>query len=195
MKRLPQNETRERIMDSAEKLFMARGFNAVKLRDIAEEVGMKHASLYYYVPKGKDQLFAEVVRRSMARHNQQMKLSVKNAGDDFQQQVYAISDWLTSQPPIDLPRMAGVDLPALSPELAKELETLVMVSLNEPIVDMFQQAKQNGVAEIDNTGMASMSLLTVLQSIHHIPPIYVPDGLQAFGRRLVDMLLKGWLAR
>jgi hypothetical protein len=45
-----ENETSERILDVAEALFMAHGYSAVKLRDIAETVGMRHASLYYHVP-------------------------------------------------------------------------------------------------------------------------------------------------
>lgn len=195
MSQLPQNETRERIMDTAERLFMSRGYNSVKLRDIADEVGMKHASLYYYVPKGKDQLFAEVVRRSMARHNTEMHRAVDEAGDQFKAQIYAISDWLVSQPPLDLQRMVEVDLPELSAELQQELKGLVMISLNEPIIRTLTTATEQGVAAVESPGMASMSLLTMLQGVHHVPDINFDAGRQAFGRRLVDMLLNGWLAR
>src|SRR3712207_7847163 len=37
--------THQRILDSAEALFMARGYSAVRLRDIADEIGVKHAAL------------------------------------------------------------------------------------------------------------------------------------------------------
>lgn len=195
MSELPQNETRERIMDIAEELFMARGYNSVKLRDIADAVGMKHASLYYYVPKGKDQLFAEVVRRCMHRHHTNMKRVIAEAGDDFREQLYALSDWLVSQPPLDLARMAEVDFQALSPDLARELEATVMLSLNEPIIDIIQQAMDVQVAHVDSPGMASMSLLTILQGVHFVPMPSLPEGRKHLGRRLVNMLLNGWLAR
>ena len=195
MSELPQNATRERIMDTAEELFMMRGYSAVKLRDIADAVGMKHASLYYYVPKGKEQLFAEVVRRSMNRHYTNMKRAVAEAGDDFQHQVYAISDWLVSQPPLDIARMGEVDFQALSPELARELEATVMMSLNEPIIDVLQKAMKAGIANVDSPGMASMALITIIQGVHHIPMPNLPEGRKSFGRRLVNMLLNGWLAR
>ncbi|MGB1253824.1 MAG: TetR/AcrR family transcriptional regulator [Candidatus Promineifilaceae bacterium] len=195
MSELPQNATRERIMDAAERLFMSRGYNAVKLRDIADAVGMKHASLYYYVPKGKDQLFAEVVRRSMRRNNEQMKRAIAAAGDNFYVQLYAVSDWIVSQPPINLSRMSKADLPALPQEMARELESLIMISLNEPVIDVLQRALINGVASIDDIGMASMLLLTSLQGVHHVPDIHRGETRQVFGRKLVNMLLNGWLVR
>lgn len=195
MQRLPQNATRERIMDTAEALFMARGYNAVKLRDIADEVGMKHASLYYYVPKGKDQLFAEVVRRSMERHHSQLTRVIDAAGDDFKAQIYAVSDWFVTQPPIDLVRMAEVDLAALSAELQTELREKIMFSLNEPVIRALHRANDSGVATVPDPGMASMALLTMLQGVLHIPADVVQNRRLMFGRDLVDMLFDGWLAR
>jgi len=46
-------------------LFSKRGYIRVRLRDIASAMGMKHASLYYYAPAGKQQLFIEVVERNL----------------------------------------------------------------------------------------------------------------------------------
>lgn len=194
MSDLPQNATRERIMDTAEKLFMSRGFNTVKLRDIADEVGMKHASLYYYVPKGKEQLFAEVVRRGMRRHSEQMALAIDEAGDHFPDQIYAISDYMIAQPPIDLARMLQVDLNELPAPMAEQLKTLVIDSLNEPLIATLKRATARGVADVDEPMMASMALLTTLQGLHHVP---LPNmqARQAFGRKLVDMILYGWLSR
>jgi AcrR family transcriptional regulator len=36
MRELPNNETRIRLLDRAEELFSARGYTAVRLRDIAD---------------------------------------------------------------------------------------------------------------------------------------------------------------
>ncbi|MBZ0309485.1 MAG: TetR/AcrR family transcriptional regulator, partial [Anaerolineae bacterium] len=52
----------------AEHLFAERGYTAVTLRDIAEAVGLRHASLYHHVPGGKEALFIEVTERTMKRH-------------------------------------------------------------------------------------------------------------------------------
>lgn len=193
--RTPTNETSERILDAAEALFMARGYDGVKLRDVAEAVGMRHASLYYYVPKGKEQLFVTVLRRSMARHEAGMARFMAEAGDDIQAQAYAVSDWLVAQPPLDLVRMFEADLRTIDPTVAQELADLVFASLTRPLVTALQQAQQAGTVTVENTPMAAMALLTLIQSVHQIPVESLPVGRQAFGHKLVDMLLFGWLAR
>jgi DNA-binding transcriptional regulator YbjK len=48
MTELPDNETRRLILEAAESLFSTRGYSAVKLRDIATAVNVKHGALYYY---------------------------------------------------------------------------------------------------------------------------------------------------
>ena len=132
MDELIQNETSEQILDAAEALFMARGFSAVKLRDIADAVGMRHASLYYYAPQGNEQLFVAVVRRSMARHEREMTRLIAEADHTIQAQAYAVSDWLVSQPPLDLVRMVQADLREIDPATANELTRLILDSLTKP---------------------------------------------------------------
>ncbi len=195
MSELVQNETSEQILDAAEALFMARGFSAVKLRDIANAVGMRHASLYYYAPQGKEQLFVAVLRRSMTRHEREMTRLIAEAGDTIQSQAYALSDWLVSQPPLDLVRMVQADLREIDPTTATELSELILDSLTRPLIAALKRAQATGIVAVTDTGMAAMSLIMLLQSIHHIPLESLPAGRKVFGRTLVDMLLNGWLAR
>lgn len=197
MDHLPQNETRELIMDAAETLFMTRGYKAVRLRDIADAVGMRHASLYYYVPKGKEQLYVAVVERSLARHEREMTRLIRGAGDDFRAQAYAVSDWLASQPPLDLVRMTESDLREIDPAKATELSDHLVMSLSKPIVNAMHLAIDQGGLDIDrdDVDLAAMSLITLVQSVHHIPADSMPGGRQAFGRRLTNLLLEGLLTR
>ena len=106
----PNNETRQRILDAAEELFSKRGYAAVRLRDIAGAVGMRHASLYYYAPKGKQQLFVEVMERNFARHLEGLAAAISGAGDDLRAQMYAVAEWLITQPPLDFGRMQQSDM-------------------------------------------------------------------------------------
>ena len=55
-------DTRERILEVAEDAFAYYGFSGASLQDIADRVGIKKASLFYYF-KGKEDLYAEVIRR------------------------------------------------------------------------------------------------------------------------------------
>ena len=52
------SEARERVLLVAERLFRERGYQAVTLRDIAQEVGIRHTSLYHHFPRGRNRLSA-----------------------------------------------------------------------------------------------------------------------------------------
>lgn len=45
---------RERILDAAESRMRARGFHSVSFRDVANDVGVKSASIHYHFPQKSD---------------------------------------------------------------------------------------------------------------------------------------------
>src|SRR3712207_6832093 len=110
-------EARERVLEAAEKLFAQKGYTAVTLRDIGAAVGIKHASLYHHVPGGKEQLFIEVTERHLQRHRAGLKATIAEAQPTIQRQLRAAADWLLSQPPMDLIRMAYSDIDRKSTRL------------------------------------------------------------------------------
>jgi AcrR family transcriptional regulator len=57
------NETRERILKTAEQLFADKGFNRVTLRELTEAAGANLAAVNYYFGS-KDQLLIALVRRA-----------------------------------------------------------------------------------------------------------------------------------
>ena len=60
---LEVKDSAQRVLDVAEALFMDRGYNAITLRDIADELGIKQASLYSHFPGGTEQLFMSMSER------------------------------------------------------------------------------------------------------------------------------------
>jgi AcrR family transcriptional regulator len=48
--RLPQGEMRQRILDVAMKFFLERGYGSTSIRDIAEELDISKAAVYYHFP-------------------------------------------------------------------------------------------------------------------------------------------------
>jgi TetR/AcrR family transcriptional regulator, transcriptional repressor for nem operon len=54
--------SREKILIAATKIAQAHGYNGLNFRDLAEDVGIKAASIYYYFP-GKADLAAAVAKR------------------------------------------------------------------------------------------------------------------------------------
>lgn len=60
--RLSPDERREQILRVASERFADQGFDAVSVRDIAQEAGVTRALVYHYFP-GKDSLLDAVLRR------------------------------------------------------------------------------------------------------------------------------------
>lgn len=48
------SDTRETIMQAAQALVQAKGYNALSFRELAKEVGIKSASIHYYFPTKGD---------------------------------------------------------------------------------------------------------------------------------------------
>jgi AcrR family transcriptional regulator len=57
-------EPREEILDAAAELFVSQGLAATTTRQIAERVGIRQASLYYYF-SGKDEILLELLTQSV----------------------------------------------------------------------------------------------------------------------------------
>nr|WP_263326591.1 TetR/AcrR family transcriptional regulator [Neobacillus sp. Marseille-Q6967] len=61
-----------KIVDAAAKIFREKGFKEATLEDIANEVGMLKGSLYYYIDKKEDLLYA-VVERPLGEMTKNLK--------------------------------------------------------------------------------------------------------------------------
>ncbi|WP_297610115.1 TetR/AcrR family transcriptional regulator [uncultured Sutterella sp.] len=62
-----QGDSREAILNAAETRFAAAGIDGVSMREIAEDVGITKAALYYHFP-GKDALWLAVCERLARIH-------------------------------------------------------------------------------------------------------------------------------
>jgi AcrR family transcriptional regulator len=191
----PRNETRKRLLDTAEDLFSKRGYASVTLRDISSAIGMRHASLYYYAPGGKKQLYIEVMERNFLRHRHGLTESIKAANGDLRQQLYAVAGWLVSQPPLDFSRMHEADMAEIGQEQAKRLMEMAYDAMRIPIITALEQATEDGLIELDDLNIAAMALVSLIQSVHNVPTHYGFELRQRIGTKLVDMLLDGWLKR
>jgi AcrR family transcriptional regulator len=189
--------TETAILDAAERLFMEKGLAAVKLEHIAKAIKMRHASLYYYAPGGKDELFARVVERSLARHQAGLTGAILGAGGDLRAQMHAVAAWFCSQPPLDLTRMIRADLPLLDARVARKLDALIDISLRDPLSGAIRRAIADGTIDAQDPEFLAFGMLALLQSTLNIPDAYAPDIQTriAIAQRSADTLLFGWLKR
>ncbi len=202
---MPNTDARERVLEAAEKLFARKGYASVTLRDIAAEVGIRHTSLYHHVPGGKEELFIEVTEREFDRHRRGLTLALHNAELEIRAQLYAVADWLLSQPPVDLLRMGYVDMPAIDSTQAERLTRMAYAAILAPIEEMLEQAEQRGEIKHHDFGLIAGGLLGMIEALFAVPehaffeemhmeetgvPIPI-QGRQRMARELIDVMLSG----
>jgi TetR/AcrR family transcriptional repressor of nem operon len=76
----PEQSSRDKILDAAERLFAKRGYAGVGLSEVAEVVGLGKSSLFHHF-KTKAQLYAAVAARILARIEEHLVRSLAKGGD------------------------------------------------------------------------------------------------------------------
>lgn len=186
----PSSPARERLIEAAEELFAEKGLAAVRLRDIAEKVGLHHATLYHHVPGGKEELYIEVTERGLNRHRQGIESAIAAAGDDIGAQLLAAAHWLASQPPLDLARMTHADMPELSADKSAHIMQLAFEALMLPLAGIFEKSNVRwGDEQPDPLALAG-SFLAMLEGVH-IAPIEKEEGLTK--GKIAEMMVKIFL--
>lgn len=63
-------ETRQQILEAAREFFLARGYKGVSMKEVAEEVQVTSAALYYHFPGGKQDLFFSIIQKMLEEWTQ-----------------------------------------------------------------------------------------------------------------------------
>ena len=185
---------RERVLHTAEHLFSERGYASVTLRDIADELGIRQASLYYHAPGGKEELFVQVTERGLERHRQGLEKALANANDDLREQLRAAARWFLSQPSINYGRMLQSDMPAISEKEAERLRMSAFRSLMAPLQTIFQSGLPAGSEAAGKAIHLAGAFLSIIEGLQNLPVRFLIDEpKEAMADFLIDTWLRGLL--
>jgi AcrR family transcriptional regulator len=186
------SDARARVLDAAEKLFMERGYASVTMRDIADALGVRQAALYYHAPKGKEQLYRDVVQRHMLHQRAGLERTIAAAPPELEAQLNAISDWLVEQAPVDMLRMVRSDAVQISAAYAEELIEQVDQSMMQPIIGVIRAAQERGDVRPIVPEMVAGILLAVINWVMYFDStnrFAVPGKLMM--REVIGVMLHG----
>jgi TetR/AcrR family transcriptional regulator, cholesterol catabolism regulator len=189
----PVSLARERVLRTAEEIFGERGYSAVTMRDIANALTIKQASLYHHVPGGKEQLFLEVMQRMLARHNAGLEAAITN-GSDLRAQLLGVAAYLLEQPPINVSRLFRSDIPAIGEQHAPVLVKSIAHALFHPIEHAIAEAYERGEIRMINKLVAAVTFLAAIESLHEIHR-YARVPREALAVDLIDVTLDGMRRR
>jgi len=160
------SEARERVLEAAAKLFRERGYLGVSMNDVAQALNMRKASLYYHVPHGKDQLFAQVTVRTLAKFSEGLHEVIDAAPLNLESQLLAIADYVLLQPPMDSVRLYRSDLPALPENAAQTLMMVANTALIMPVTEIVASASLRGEIKDVDSKMIAATFMVAVESLH-----------------------------
>lgn len=188
---LEVKDSTQRVLDVAEALFMDRGYNAITLRDIADELGIKQASLYYHFPAGKEQLFVAMAERMFEHHREGLGRALAVAGDDLRAQLRAVIHWFGSQRPVKILGMLHADMPALSPENMQQIADSARTAIYLPLRNIFVAAQERGEIRPMHPDMLAGSFLWLIDGLSYGQKRFGAPPREVMAEEMISMLLDG----
>ncbi len=185
------NSTREHLLAIAERLFAERGYRSVRVKELAREVGLHHASLYHHAPGGKEGLYVEVMERNARRHDRAMREAHDSLAGNLRSQLHGFATWLLSQPPMDLTRIVLADFPVLSDQSRERLSWLLHGAVMLPIGSAIQAAIERGEVTAKNPGNVAGAFFSAIQGLFTIPDEYVIGSRLQMAEELIEVFVRG----
>ena len=151
-------ETRQQILEAARELFLASGYKGVSMKEVAEEVQVTSAALYYHFPAGKQDLFFSIVQMMLEDWTQRALCATAQA-QGLREGLTRLTQYLLTLP---IDRFAVLARDIHENILDRETQRMALKQLQDVFVqhvtDLFQQAIDAGeiTREIPAAVLATM---------------------------------------
>ncbi|BAY83832.1 TetR family transcriptional regulator protein [Calothrix parasitica NIES-267] len=190
-KKTNKSSSREAVLDAAEKLFTIRGYKTVKLKHIADNLGIKQASIYYHFPLGKEDLYIEVMLRHLEHRRSSFEKLISTAKPTLEDCLFNVGIWLIKQPPLNGAKIIINDLPELSSDKANQLEEEIYSCGFAPMESLFARYKHQLKEQFrSNPGFVAGSFLCSLESLYAVKH-YGNKTDEELVLDLIELILRG----
>lgn len=141
--------TRQQILTVAEAHFLAKGYKGVSIKEIADAVQVMPSALYYYFPKGKEELFVQMFQALFAREVTTDHHHLAGTHENLQERLLQLTTDLLALPLDRLPLLVR----DATEHLKDPEHQRVVMSLHEAvkrrIVHLFHAAQAAGTLRTD----------------------------------------------
>ena len=165
MDKKPSNDKEELILNAAQRRFASYGYSKVTMDEIADDVGMAKASLYYYFPT-KETIFRSVIQYEQEEFLTQAKEVLAHSGSASQMLVeyvrlrMKLTERLSNLSQIH--QQAWHDVKPIFHELFKKF---VRHELHY-MAQILQEGKKSGEFHLEEPTKIASMILFVLQGLH-----------------------------
>jgi len=164
---------RQQILDGARKLFLAEGFDAASMGDIARAAGVSKGTLYVYFDS-KEVLFAELVREEKIRQSNAI-FALDHADRDVAAVLTrlgrAFVRFVTAPKSVQAVRRV-IAIAQRKPELGSDFYTLGPRLCTFRLAEYLRAQVAAGLLEIDDVDLAAGQFLDLSQSTISRPLLF-----------------------
>ncbi len=194
--------TAARILMTATRLFMQRGYSAVSINDIVQAADVTKPTLYYHF-SDKEELFVLVAIHMLAEMHATMRRAIADQ-PDTRGRLIGLAQVLLHEPNSDTRMMRHQAREHLSPERQRRLAEAFKRYMVDPLRDVMQQGLASGELQGHNAGDLAMLFLGLMEGFQRqTAPVISErsDMYQAIStdhfsaETLVDLFLYGTAAR
>jgi len=184
------SNTREQIIDTAQKLLMQRGMNGFSYRDISEPLGIKNAAVHYHFPS-KAKLVKSLIRESH-RALRRKTAEFMAYGGPARPQLEGLFEFTLRQcecgQPVCLAGALSVDYEDLSDGTKEALKRFMMDTL-EWFTRVLEAGREQGEFSFNGSPRnKAVSILSMIQGARQFARIHGLKTLECtFGQIRTDL--------
>ena len=179
-------ETRDQVLDAAEKLLGEVGYAGMSMKDVAQMVGVTKGTLYHHFPEGKDALVLAMAHRMLGRVRAGMDEATRTT-DGARDRLEAIAIWMFAESR----RVGRVLRDAsrfMSDEHSAEMYEGFMTHLYMPVEAVLRVGIERGEFRSQDTTFSTWAFLGLLSEFGEIQT-YAPRP--ALAEQVVDFVVRG----
>lgn len=202
------DETRNRILIEAEKIFREKGFFEAQMKDVATATGMSRHTLYRYF-RDKNDLAIKVIEKKLIDHsekNNDFLNKILKAGDKTgleKLEAFLKKAWVENEEALDSKLVAEFDAYFSGKGITEDLKESILLfdvqKFIEPVITLIDEGKADGSirAELDS----HLTYVTIVNAIRALKQRIILRGdvlvetteeeTEQMPPFLLDILIKG----
>lgn len=186
-----ESQVRQDILSVGKRLFIQHGYHGLSMREIAENVGVSKAALYYHF-SDKQELFLAILGTSLKQIETVLSdLIAENTNPQLQIQTFV--NWILSQPAEEraVIRLASQELNQLDKDARKNFEMEYYRGFIDKLTRIFENGIAMGIFRSIDPRLMTWSLLGMMfpyfDSIH----TKILQPLDQVADQLVELFFRG----
>jgi AcrR family transcriptional regulator len=185
------SDVRERILDEAANLFVARGYHGISMREIAEAVGVSKAGLYYHF-RDKEALFLAILTANLEA-TERLICEARSAGPTARDQIGAIVRAIFAQAPDQraIIRLASQEMAHISQAARAEFGRLYQEKFLGQLEAVLREGIAAGEVRSMDVGTATWILLGMMYPFFYPGQQREPDAPQGTIDLIVTLFFEG----